>query len=220
MSVTTILLAICGILTAGQGPTGQTSNVLQGDYVEARTCSVFAGACHYNGELMVAGREAIQAWDFTQGQYQNIDLAGVKAVAVVACDANLSEESAARQSEIYIDASATPSQAKAVEALLRNRCGDELGNVIDIRTGSILFVHENGTYQVQAPGFAALSVKGMPNDECCKQPNLVWYTPLMHLNHRKVGYTQNAAYLGSTVGDSWQRCGENSAFYGSFTIKP
>ena len=58
----------------------------------------------------------------------------------------------------------------------------------------------------------------MPNDECCKQPNLVWYSPLMPLDHRKVGYTDSAAYLAGTVGDPWQRSDENSAFYGSFSF--
>ena len=32
-----------------------------GTYVEARTASVFAGACHYNSELVTAGREALLA---------------------------------------------------------------------------------------------------------------------------------------------------------------
>jgi len=35
--------------------------------------------------------------------------------------------------------------------------------------------------------------------------------------HRKVGFTQNAALTASTVSDPWQREGENSAFYGSFS---
>jgi hypothetical protein len=48
------------------------------------------------------------------------------------------------------------------------------------------------------------------------QANLVWYTPLSPLDHRKVGFTDTASYSG-TVGDHWERHGENSAFYGSFT---
>jgi len=33
-----------------RSPAGSTP--IKGDYVEARTASVFAGACHYNGELV------------------------------------------------------------------------------------------------------------------------------------------------------------------------
>jgi hypothetical protein len=46
---------------------------------------------------------------------------------------------------------------------------------------------------------------------------LVWFTPLSPLDHRKVGFTDTASYSG-TVGDRWERHGENSAFYGAFTF--
>src|SRR5262249_24632230 len=39
-------------------PTG-----LQGDYVEVRSASVFAGACHFNGENVTTGRDAMLAWN-------------------------------------------------------------------------------------------------------------------------------------------------------------
>jgi hypothetical protein len=46
-------------------------------------------------------------------------------------------------------------------------------------------------------------------------PNLVWYSPLVPLKSRKVGYTANANYGGDDFASSWQRSGENSAFYGT-----
>ena len=58
----------------------------------------------------------------------------------------------------------------------------------------------------------------MPNDLCCKMPNLVWYKPLVGLENRKVGYTTNAAYSGTDISEPWSRSGENSAFYGSFAF--
>src|SRR5215218_10668157 len=79
----------------------QAENVsLRGDYVEVRTASVFAGACHYNGEVVTAGRDAMMAWNVTSGKWKGVDISGVRAVAIVNSYANLSEESAARQSEI------------------------------------------------------------------------------------------------------------------------
>ena len=42
--------------------------------------------------------------------------------------------------------------------------------------------------------------------------------PLVGLENRKVGYTSKALYSGSTVGEPWSRSGENSAFYGSFSL--
>ena len=51
------------------------------------------------------------------------------------------------------------------------------------------------------------------------QPNLVWYSPLVHLTWRKVGYTINAAYVAGQISDPWQRSDENGAFYGEFGYK-
>src|SRR5215216_7526373 len=83
-------------------------------YVEARTASVFAGACHYNGELTTAGREAVLAWSVKEGSWDGVPLAGVRAVAVVGSEANLSDTAAARRSELIVDSSASAAQAAAM----------------------------------------------------------------------------------------------------------
>src|SRR6266542_1689997 len=79
------------------------SPAIRGDYVEVRTASVFAGACHYNGEVTTTGRDALMAWNVSSGQWRGVDLKGVKVMAIVSADANLSENGAARSSEIVIN---------------------------------------------------------------------------------------------------------------------
>src|SRR5260370_4665850 len=86
----------------------QAENVsLRGDYVEVRTASVFAGACHYNGEVTTTGRDAMMAWNVTSGKWQGIDLTGVRVMAIVNSGANLSDNDAARPSELIIDTDAS-----------------------------------------------------------------------------------------------------------------
>jgi len=188
-----------------------------GDYVEVRTASVFAGACHYNGELVTVGKEAIAAWNFTAGAWHGIDLSGVRAMAAVSSDANLGEQ-AARKVELIVDSAATDAQAKAVAGLLQEKCGKQLGTVVATRRAPVRFEHDAAGYQVKSAGYAAMSVSPMPDAACCKQPSLVWYSPLTPVTGRKVGFTQSAAYTAGTVGDAWERDGENSAFYGSFAF--
>src|ERR671939_229786 len=72
-----LLLVLSGAL-AYSSHAGSTS--VAGDYVEVRTASVFAGACHYNGEVVTTGRDAVMAWQFKRGQWQGTDLAGVRAL--------------------------------------------------------------------------------------------------------------------------------------------
>jgi Protein of unknown function (DUF1326) len=190
---------------------------LRGDYVEVRTASVFAGACHYNGEVTTSGRDAMMAWNVTSGKWQGVDLTGVRVLAIISADSNLSDKDAARRSELIIDSGASRSQAMAVMNALKEKYAAALGQIIKIRNAPITFVRAGRTYAVAADD-AAINVEAMPNDLCCKMPNLVWYSPLVGLENRKVGYTTKALYGGNAVSDPWQRSGENSAFYGSFSL--
>src|SRR5713226_3280532 len=103
-------LAVFGLMGALVFGSSAESVSVRGDYVEVRTASVFAGACHYNGEVTTTGRDALMAWDVTSGKWNEVDLAGVRAVAIVSADANLSDNSAARRSEIIINREASHTQ--------------------------------------------------------------------------------------------------------------
>jgi hypothetical protein len=212
MNISFVIATLCGLFNFSSTP------AVQGDYVEARTASVFAGACHYNGELVTTGRDAIMAWNIASGSADGVNIAGAKMVAVISSEENLSDIGAARKCEIMIDSGASEAQAAAMVQILSGRYGKALGQILSVRRGTVIFKHESGQYEVEARGFASLSVAAMPNNECCKQPNLVWYSPLIQLTGRKVGYTHIAAYSAGTMGDSWQRSDENSAFYGSFSF--
>jgi hypothetical protein len=190
---------------------------LRGDYVEVRTASVFAGACHYNGEVVTTGRDALMAWNVTSGKWQGVDLTGVRVLAIVSSEVNLGEANAARQSEIIIDAGASRTQALAMTNALKEKYAASLGQIVEVRTAPITFERKGRTYAV-VTNEAAINVEAMPNDLCCKMPNLVWYTPLVGLENRKVGYTSKALYSGKVVGEPWARSGENSAFYGTFSL--
>jgi hypothetical protein len=194
------------------------SSTLRGEYVEARTASVFAGACHYNGELTTTGRDAIMAWNVSSGYWKGVDLAGVRAVAIVSADANLAEEQVAHRSEIVIDKEASEEQANAMLDAVKSKYAASIGNVVSVRRAPVSFDHKDKAFSVNADKLASIDVEAMPNDECCRMPNLVWYSPLAQLVTRKVGFTQKAQYTGGRAGEAWSRAGENSAFYGEFAF--
>lgn len=194
-----------------------TAPALRGDYVEVRSASVFAGACHFNGENVTTGREAMLAWNVQSGEWKGIRLEGVRAMAVVSSESNLADP-AAHRSELIIDSRATDTQVSALVDALNHSYAATLGEVVAVRRAPIQFEHTGRSYAVKAGEIAKLSVESMPNNECCKMPHQVWYEPLVPLQGRKVGYTKDASYAGGAVADSWQRADENSAFYGKFLI--
>jgi hypothetical protein len=210
------VMLVCLGFAPAVGPVASTP--ITGDYVEARTASVFAGACHFNGEVVTTGDDALMAWNFSGGTWKGTDLSGVRAMAAVDCVTNLRDTQAARKSELVVDPAATEAQAAAVADLLQSKLGATLGKFVSVRRESVQFTKSGRAYAVNAASFGAMSVQPMPNDECCSQPSNVWYTPLTPLEHRKVGYTVEATYTAGTLTDSWQREGENSAFYGGFAF--
>ena len=209
-----LALSLCTVCVGSSAP---KSTKITGDYVEARTASVFAGACHYNGELVTTGRDAIAAWSFTGGSYNGTDLSGVRAMAAVSSEQSLGLEGT-RKAELIVDTHATDAQANAARDLIQSKCGDRIGKIVSLRRAPVTFTHTTKDFAVKADGIAELTVQPMPNNECCAQPNLVWYAPLSPIEGRKVGYTLTASYTAGTIGDRWQREGENSAFYGTFAF--
>lgn len=213
-----VALLILVVLSALALSSQAESARVRGDYVEVRTASVFAGACHYNGELTTTGRDALMAWNVTSGQWRKVDLTGVRVVAIVSADANLSDDNAVRRSEIIIDQEASDLQGMAMLEALQSKHAASLGKIISVRRAPISFQREGKAYSVSVDDVTSINVEAMPNDMCCKMPHLIWYSPLVPLENRKVGYTMKALYAGGAVCDAWQRSGENSAFYGRFSF--
>lgn len=213
----TLMLAIGSQALAGT-PGGEANRRISGDYVEARTASVFAGPCHYNGELTTTGRQAEMAWHIRDGVWSGVSLSGLSAVAAVECRANFHDETAGRRSVLFIDAGATEAQARALTCALRTRCAAALGEVIAVKRMPISFDRKGETYLVNIPGVTRLAVDAMPNHACCKMPNLVWYKPLVALQNRRVGYTRQSGISDKSLGSIWEKNGQNTAFYGAFIL--
>jgi hypothetical protein len=217
MRFTVILAILCAAIVPTTAGVARAVDPMTADYVEARTASVFAGACHYNGEVVTTGREAVLAWNVRTGSWKGIDLAGCRVVAVVRSDKMLDDAQGRRVSELAIDAPSDEKATALVEAW-RAEYGSALGDVASVRRGAIVFDRKDGAIRVEVVDFATVSMEPMPNAECCKMTNLVWYRPLVPVAGRKVGYTHRASYAGGAAGSPWERSHENSAFYGTATF--
>jgi hypothetical protein len=131
----------------------------------------------------------------------------------------LKEANVARRTVLFIDDHATGPQMKVLAGLLMTSYKDALGEVVAIKRAPIAFTRTGDSFKVDAKGVGKLTVAAMPNGECCKQPNLVWYNPLVDITDRKVGFTQESGIQDSTLGVSWTKFNQNTAFYGKFAIK-
>ncbi len=218
LSVLALVACLAGSVSAGLPSLApaKTTVKVTGDYVETRTASVFAGACHYNGEYVTTGREALLAWNLSGGTFNGVDLSGVKAMAAISCEYTLGDPTAARKSQIIIDSRVTAAQVNAMKALLQQMAGKDLGVIVSVSRAPISFIHDDGGYSVSSTGFGSFIVKHKAEAVCCIQPHMVWYFPLSPIENRRVGYTETASFTG-TVSPPWMRSDEDSAFYGSIS---
>jgi hypothetical protein len=187
-----------------------------GHYVEARTASVFAGACHYGGEATTAGREALLAWKLDQGRVSSVDLAGASIAAAIVDDRNLAEPASARRSVIYVDSRAPESVRVTLVEWLRASHADLLGQVLAVRSVPLDF--DIGADAFRVDGGAAFLLRGaaMPDRACCKMPYNVWYSPFERVEDRLVGNGADFRFAEPLLDRTWSRPDENAAFLGRF----
>ena len=185
--------------------------------VEARTASVFAGACHYGAETTTAGREALIAWHVESGVHAGVDLAGVDAAAAIAGEAHLADREGARRSILYVSDRASPEQRLAAEDLLRVRLAPQLGRVVEVRCVPLAVEIAGDDYRVDGGRFFRVEGALLADRACCRMPAAVWYEPLAPIGAPIVGFNAVFRYADDALGVAWVRRDENTTLAGGLT---
>jgi hypothetical protein len=207
--------ALTASLLAGAA---QAAPAVTGDYVESRSANVYVGACHHEGEIQTAGRNALLAWSIADGEHNGVRLAGVTAVAVVAGDKSLTFDDAKRRSVLYVSDKATPAQHEALVALLKERAPKALGELVAVKSAPVSFDARGDMYRVQVAGAASLKIKKQAGELCCKQPYEVWGKPFVPVKAAKTGFCVGVEYKDAGLLQSWRATEQNNAFFGEFAL--
>lgn len=211
MTFSACALPLLGLL----GPaSGDDTPAPSGRYAEARTASVFAGACHYGGEAVTTGRSALCVWRIEGGAFEGVDLSGVKVAALVTADANLAED-VERRSVVYVDSPDSQRGLAALRWLAATRA-EIVGEVVLVRATSIETRIEDERYRVRAGEWFELDGGALPDRECCKMHYQVWYRPFDTQVDAIVGQDESFGCAEPALGLAWSRPNENAAFFGAF----
>jgi hypothetical protein len=195
-----------------------------GRCVEARTASVFAGACHYGSEATTGGREAVIAWRFDGGSRAGVELAGLGVVAAIAGDANLAENDAGRRCVLYVSDRASAAQRRAGLDLVESTYGSVLGRVLEERAVPLEVTFAGESYRVACGAsleHPVIELAGglLPDRACCRMPYAVWYRPLTPIAGAIVGENRTFRSTERALGEVWDRPDENAAFCGAFELR-
>ena len=211
------LTAIALLLTV-PGVFATQPETVQGEYLEARSISVYVGACHYGAEYVEGGREATLVWNIRQGTWKGVSLDGLTVVAVVTAKNNLAIDTNTRRSVLYLDEKATSEQRTALIDLMTEKRGALLGEVVSTENTPITFAKEGVKYDLRVGKVLSLSVSRYPCQNCT-QPHQIWYKPLEQLDTPIVGKSTSYCYQDKILSVTWN-CDEdtNNVFVGDFVM--
>jgi hypothetical protein len=168
--------------------------------------------------VVSSGRNAVLAWNITEGERNGVSLRGVTAVAVVAGDRYLGQENAQRKSVLYVNETATPEQREALVSLLKERAAGALGDLVAVKSAPVRFESDAGQYRVNVEGIAFMKIQKEVAQLCCKQPYQVWGKPFVPVAAAKTGYCLSVEYKDSGLLRGWSATDQNNAFFGSFSL--
>ena len=212
-----ILTTLALTFVAGFAFATETATV-QGEYIEARSASVYVGACHFGAEYVEGGKEATLVWNIHEGNWNGVSLNNLTVVAVISAKSNLAIDSETRKSVLYVDVKTTPEQRAALKDMLTTKRTDVLGEVVATQTEPIAFTKNGTKYDLTVGKALALSANRYPCANCT-QPHQIWYKPLTTIQDAIVGKSEVYRYKDTHLPVMWQQSGaENNVFVGDFSM--
>jgi hypothetical protein len=214
-------LALAAVLLVAVAPAA--AGGVSGQYVEARTCDVWTGACFANAEMNLAGKHAVLAWHIEQGTHAGVRLDGLSVIAVVEARDTLGlEQTGPAKAVVLVDTKANAAQREALVALVKKLGGKLTQNIIAVETAPIQIAvghcKEAGCARVEA-GRVRVETRCIHPDEdkaCGHEDN--FYPPLTAgVTVRSAMVTENS-YTGAGLNTTWNDAHRRGAYIGSFCL--
>ena len=210
---TTLMLVLAaGVAFATQPPS------VQGEYIEARSASVYTGACHFGAEFVDGGKEATLVWHIQHGTWNDVSLDGLTVVAIVTAKKNLAIDTETRKSVLYVDMDTTSAQRAALRNMLATKQAEVLGDIVAMQSAPLSFAKEGTRFDVTVGEVLALSANRYPC-AACTQPHQIWYQPLAPVQNAIVGKSEVYRYQDTHLAVTWHQGGAvNNVFVGDFSM--
>jgi Protein of unknown function (DUF1326) len=211
----TCLLLLPILLTTGPSAT------VRGEYVEARTCDVFAGSCFANADTGITGKNAVLAWKVESGSVAGTKVDGLGVLAVVSATETLGlKQSAPARAVVIVDERATKAQREALVAFAKAQAGSLIGDVIAVHAApfdlTICKCDGEGCATLKA-GTVKISTRciDVDHDKACGNETTL-YPPLAKGVAAKAAFAVEHSFTGKDLNETWNDGGRRGAFVGSF----
>jgi hypothetical protein len=194
------LLTLACILAGAVHATEAPKPSIQGDYLEVRTCDVYTGPCFANGEVGLAGKEAMLMWSVREGAWEGVGLEGLSVIAVVRTEDTLGNQDLHPQSGramLIVDEQASAEQREALTDLARTLSDGLIGEIVATETSAIASslgdCPKSGCATVQAEHVEIATRCLGEGDHACGNET-TYYPPLTAALHATPAYTTLASF--------------------------
>lgn len=209
------------LLLALQSP---DPSAVRGQYVEARTCDVFAGSCFANADTGITGKNAVLAWKVESGSVGGTRLNGLGVAAVLCASDTLGlKQSAAGRAVIFVDKRATTAQRDALVAFAKAQSKGLLGEVIAVHAApfdlTVCKCDGEGCATLEAgPVKVTTRCINVDHDKACGNETTL-YPPLAKGVAARAAFAVEHKYTGKDLNETWNDGGRRGAYVGSFATR-
>lgn len=195
---------------------------ISGTYIEARTCQVYTGPCFANGEVGLAGKEAVMAWNVEEGSHDGVDLQGMNVVMVVKADDTIGFEGLKSvgkiSASVMVDERASVQQREALTALAVAHAGLESSVVVRVEPMAIRVALDTAdlTGDVEAGSAVKLTTRKARKDDCICSNESAYYPPLVALESFAAGVTIDGSVRARGLGSRWDVPGDRNVYMATF----
>lgn len=198
---------------------------IRGQYLEARTCDVYTGPCFANGEMGMAGKEAVLAWRVDEGRWHGAELTGLSVALVLKAENTLGEDGVFPaqpghiRSVLLVDDKANTVQRDALIQLVKDSVPIAYTSSIQrIETAVMSLAHQRDSDHAvfQAGTLAEIRTRGLDGNDCVCTNETVFYQPLADVAHPRPVYSVKQAYEGDGLNSRWSLNGSRSSFLATF----
>jgi hypothetical protein len=197
---------------------------ISGEYLEARTCDVYTGPCFANGEIGIAGKEAVMAWRVDEGSWAGQDLAGLGVALIIKANDTLGfggsffvkpDKIAA---VIVVDEKADEDQKMALVQFVKESAPELTKDLIKIESAPISLTndHLSGKGVFKAGKLAKIETRKLAKGDCVCSNESVIYPPLNKVENAHPAYTLNMTFDGKGLDRTWSTVNKRSAFLATF----
>jgi hypothetical protein len=214
---------VAGLLVAGGAVFAQAAEI-SGEYLEARTCDVYTGPCFANGEIGIAGKEAVMAWKVDEGTWAGQDLAGLGVALIVKANDTLGFGGSFTvkpdriTAVIVVDDKASPEQAQALVRFVKENARHLTNDVVKVEKAPITLTnnHLSGKGVFSAGRLAKIETRKMAKGDCVCSNEVVFYPPLTKVDNAHPAYTLDMTFAGTGLNSTWTTINKRSAFLATF----